>query len=174
MSSSNFVLFDYCFQYLILTRLGPIFSKGLFGVLEFSQKTNQQIRRSSRSEFVRFFLGEFEDTKSPYEIIWPLHKSKVDNMCVDIKDCHNYMGTSQIRLMSYLRQVFQAILIDGKWQQRHRIDLATKSQNLILGFGCQHGYFPFMEKTQPTNLGENVHLGSKCNILLRCLWLTPT
>ena len=48
---------------------GQIISKELFGVLEFSQKTNEQIRRSSKNEFVRSFFGEFEDTKSPFEII---------------------------------------------------------------------------------------------------------
>ena len=37
---------------------GQIFSKGLLGVLKMSS-------------FIRF-LGEFEDTKSPLEIIWPL------------------------------------------------------------------------------------------------------
>ena len=36
---------------------GQIISKGLFGVLEFSQKTNEQIRRSSKNEFVRSFFG---------------------------------------------------------------------------------------------------------------------
>ena len=48
---------------------GQIISKGLFGVLEFSQKTNERIRLSSKkNSFVRF-LREFEDTKSPFEII---------------------------------------------------------------------------------------------------------
>ena len=46
--------------------------KGLFGVLEFSKKRNELIRRSSKNEFVCSFLGEFDDTKSLYEIIWPL------------------------------------------------------------------------------------------------------
>ena len=36
---------------------GQMISKGLFGVLEFSQKTNEQIRRSNKNEFVRSFLG---------------------------------------------------------------------------------------------------------------------
>ena len=36
---------------------GQIISKGLFGVLEFSQKTNQWIHRSSKNEFVRSFFG---------------------------------------------------------------------------------------------------------------------
>ena len=34
-----------------------IIAKGLFGVLEFSQKTKEQIRRSSENEFVRSFFG---------------------------------------------------------------------------------------------------------------------
>ena len=42
-----------------------------FGVLEFSQKTNKQICRNSKNEFAPF-LGEFEDTKSHFENIWPL------------------------------------------------------------------------------------------------------
>ena len=52
---------------------GQIISNGLFGVLEFSQKKNEWICRSSKNEFVRsFFWREFEDAKSPFEIIWPL------------------------------------------------------------------------------------------------------
>ena len=37
---------------------GHIISKGLFDVLEFSQKTNERIFRSSKNEFVRSFFGE--------------------------------------------------------------------------------------------------------------------
>ena len=49
---------------------GQIISKGLFGILEFSQKRNERIRHSSsKNKFVRSFLGEFEETKSPFEII---------------------------------------------------------------------------------------------------------
>ena len=52
------------------TTKGQMISKGLFGVLEFSQKRNEQIRRSIENKFVRsFFLGEFEDTTSPFKII---------------------------------------------------------------------------------------------------------
>ena len=36
---------------------GQIISKGLFGVLEFSQKTNERIRHSSKNEFIRSFFG---------------------------------------------------------------------------------------------------------------------
>ena len=43
---------------------GQIISKGLFGVLKFSQKRNEGIRLSSKKEF--------EDTKSSFQIIWPL------------------------------------------------------------------------------------------------------
>ena len=35
---------------------GQIISKGLFCVLEFSQKTNERIRCSSKNEFVRSFF----------------------------------------------------------------------------------------------------------------------
>ena len=56
------------------------FSKGLFGVLEFSLKTNKRICRSSKNQSYDYialvktnsficFLEEFEDTKSPFEII---------------------------------------------------------------------------------------------------------
>ena len=41
---------------LICTK-GQIISKGLFGILEFSQKTNERIRHSSKNEFVRSFFG---------------------------------------------------------------------------------------------------------------------
>ena len=50
---------------------GQIISKELFCVLKFSKNPNEQIRRSSKNEFVRsgFFFGEYEDTISPFEII---------------------------------------------------------------------------------------------------------
>ena len=51
----------YFFSYLLKI------SKGLFGVLEFSRKTSERIGRSSKN-----ILFKFEDTKSPFEIIWPL------------------------------------------------------------------------------------------------------
>ena len=44
--------------------------KGFFVVLEFSHKTNERIRGSSLKQIGLFvFLGEFEDTKSPFKII---------------------------------------------------------------------------------------------------------
>ena len=42
----------------VCTSKGQIISKGLFGALKFSQKTNKQIRRSSKNEFVRLFFWE--------------------------------------------------------------------------------------------------------------------
>ena len=36
---------------------GQIISKGLFVILEFSQKTNERIQRNSKNEFVRSFFG---------------------------------------------------------------------------------------------------------------------
>ena len=39
---------------------GQIISKGLFGVLEFSQKTNERIRRSSKNEFICLFFGRIQ------------------------------------------------------------------------------------------------------------------
>ena len=48
---------------------GQIISKGLFGVLEFFPKQmNEFFVVVKTNSFVRF-LGEFEDTKSPFEII---------------------------------------------------------------------------------------------------------
>ena len=46
---------------------GQIILKELFGVLEFSQKTNERICRSSKNEFVRSFFGRMQG--SPFEII---------------------------------------------------------------------------------------------------------
>ena len=37
---------------------GQIILKGLFGIVEFSQKTNERIRRSSKNEFVCSFFWE--------------------------------------------------------------------------------------------------------------------
>ena len=39
---------------------GQIISKGLFDVLEFSQKTNEWIRRSSKNEFICLFFGRIQ------------------------------------------------------------------------------------------------------------------
>ena len=58
----------YLKTFQILPAKGQIISKGLFGVLEFSQETNKRIHRSSKNELV-CFLGEFQDTKSLFEII---------------------------------------------------------------------------------------------------------
>ena len=44
---------------------GQIISKGLFGVLEVSQKTNERIRCSSKNEFVCSFFGRIRG----YQII---------------------------------------------------------------------------------------------------------
>ena len=81
---------------------GQIISNGLFGVLEFSQKTNKRIRSSSKNEFVRSFFGRirkyqksfrnfltFRDSKSTkktiwnhkltWEIIWPHYDTPLQN-----------------------------------------------------------------------------------------------
>ena len=53
---------------LTLTK-GQILSKGLYCILQFSQKqTNTFIVVVKTNLFIRF-LGEFEDTKSPFKII---------------------------------------------------------------------------------------------------------
>ena len=63
---------------LTLTK-GQIISKGLFNILEFSQKTIEWIVKLivKPNSFVHF-LGKFQDTKSPFEIIWPLSKCQID------------------------------------------------------------------------------------------------
>ena len=48
---------------------GQIISKGRFGVLEFSQKTNERICRSSKNEFVRSFFGRIRGYQKSFEII---------------------------------------------------------------------------------------------------------
>ena len=48
---------------------GQIISKGLFGVLEFSQKRTKQFVVVVKTNSIVRFLGEFEDIKSPFEII---------------------------------------------------------------------------------------------------------
>ena len=45
---------------------GQIISKGLFGVLKFSQKTNEWIRRSSKNEFVRSFFGRIREHQTSF------------------------------------------------------------------------------------------------------------
>ena len=54
-------------HYFLLDVKGQLISKGLFGILNYSKKTNEQIQlnyydTSGRIVFVRF-LEEFEDTK---------------------------------------------------------------------------------------------------------------
>ena len=51
---------------------GQIISKGLLLSSNFPKKrTNKFVFTTMTNSFVRF-LGEFEETKSPFEIIWPL------------------------------------------------------------------------------------------------------
>ena len=44
-------------HFIVLVTKGQMISKGRFGVLEFSQKTNKQICCSSENEFVCLFFG---------------------------------------------------------------------------------------------------------------------
>ena len=46
---------------------GQIISKGLFGVLEFFQKTNKQICRSSKNEFVCLFFGRIRGYQKSFQ-----------------------------------------------------------------------------------------------------------
>ena len=45
---------------------GQIISKGLLGVLEFSQKPNERIRSSSKNEFVRSFFGRIRGNQKSF------------------------------------------------------------------------------------------------------------
>ena len=58
---------------------GQIISKGLFGVLKFSQKQTNEFVVVVKTNLFVHFLGEFEDTKSPFEIIWPLKCLHISN-----------------------------------------------------------------------------------------------
>ena len=42
---------------LVSNTKGQLISKGLFGILKFSQRTNERIHRSSKNEFVHSFFG---------------------------------------------------------------------------------------------------------------------
>ena len=54
--SQDFVPWNFVLKWIFVPFKGQIISKGLFGILEFSQKTNSFAR----------FLGEFEDTKKSF------------------------------------------------------------------------------------------------------------
>ena len=61
--------------FLLAQCKGQIISKGRFGILEFSKKKNKRIHHILKTNSFIRFLGEFEETKSPFEIIGPLlHK----------------------------------------------------------------------------------------------------
>ena len=55
------VLYD-----LMPTSKGQIISKGLFGVLELSQKTNERIRCSSKNEFICLFFGRIRQYQKSF------------------------------------------------------------------------------------------------------------
>ena len=48
-------------KYSYTSDKGQTISKGLFDILEFSQKTNERIRFSSKNEFVRLFFGRIRE-----------------------------------------------------------------------------------------------------------------
>ena len=63
-------------MHMIFFSKGQTISKGPFGVLKFSQKTKKEFVVVAKNKFVCSFirsfvpiLGEYEDTKSPFEII---------------------------------------------------------------------------------------------------------
>ena len=60
---------------------GQIILKRLFCVFNFFQKMNKNTSHTSKNEFICSFLGESEDTKSCFEIIWPLKQTKFLNSC---------------------------------------------------------------------------------------------
>ena len=60
------------YSYLLKVTKGKIISKGLLVSSNSPKKgTNEFVFTTTTNSFVHF-LGEFEDTKSPFEIIWPL------------------------------------------------------------------------------------------------------
>ena len=61
---------------------GQMISEGLFGVLEFSQKMNEQIRRSSRNEFVRSFFGRIRGYQKSFRNYLTFRNYHETNVCI--------------------------------------------------------------------------------------------
>ena len=63
---------------------GQIISKGLFGVLEFSQKANERIRRSSKNEFVCSFFGRIRGYQKSFRNYLTFRQSEGKNLAMKI------------------------------------------------------------------------------------------
>ena len=76
---------------------GQIILKGLFGVLKFSQKTNERFRRSSKNEFVRSFFGRIRGYQKSFRNY--LTFSKVSNFLVFVHlKCIDFMFQLELSL----------------------------------------------------------------------------
>ena len=70
--------------------------------------TNEFVVVVKTNLFVRF-LGGFEDTKSPFEIIWPLskcqnHKEDAANFCGLLKEAELYLSQALTHSSLYYRR----------------------------------------------------------------------
>ena len=62
----GFLLFEFVLMEIDPIK-GQIISKGLFGVLKFSQKTNERTRLSNKNEFVRLFFGRIRGCQKSFQ-----------------------------------------------------------------------------------------------------------
>ena len=104
---------------------GQIISKGLFGVLEFSQKTKEWIRRSSKNEFVCSFFGR----------IWGYQKSFQNYLNFNVSGIINNGGGGEgdFPLLRRLRELWFWKGMDGckKVNKRPRGSLCSKDNSQI-------------------------------------------
>ena len=85
----------------IETAKGNIISKGLFGVLEFSQKTNEFVFTTTTNSFV-LLLGEFEDTKKSFQNYLTFSKFFGSNFSYlsgrySLKDSNTFLTITHVR-----------------------------------------------------------------------------
>ena len=97
----------YCFRIPIFPFKGQIISKGLFVVLEFSQKTNERIRRSSKNEFVCSFFGRIRGYQKSFQNYLTFRILETEqtcwNTCVLYKTCwKSKLWSSKSESMSLL------------------------------------------------------------------------
>ena len=62
------------------TGKGQIISKALFGNLEFSQKRNERIRRSSKNEFIRSFFGRIRGCQKSFRNYLTFRRTKFQEL----------------------------------------------------------------------------------------------
>ena len=87
---------------------GQIISKGLFDVLEFSQKTNERIRRSSKNEFVCSFFGRIHGYQ---------------------KSFRNYLTFKVLKTLMWFDMILQTCL-DLFWSSKNWCDLIRFCQHV--------------------------------------------